>query len=102
MTFKTLRVQSSDQITTVTLNRPSARNSLTTELMVELRELVDQLRGDETTRAVIVTGAGRIFSVGADVEMLTRIGETYTPEARPGGLWTGRASALGYKCRRCA
>ena len=80
MTFKHLRVQSSDNITTVTLNRPSARNSLTAELMEELRELVDQLRDDASTRAVIVTGAGRVFSAGADIDMLTRIGESYTPE----------------------
>lgn len=80
MTFKTLRIDSADQITTVTLNRPSARNSLNVELMEELRAAIDQLRGDAATRAVIVTGAGRVFSVGADVNMLTRIGETYTPE----------------------
>jgi len=80
VTFKTLRVQSADQITTLTLNRPSARNSLTGEVMTELREVVEQLRADESTRAVIVTGAGRVFSAGADVDMLTRIGESYTPE----------------------
>ena len=80
MTFKNLRVQSSGQITTITLNRASARNSLNVDLMAELRELVDQLRGDTSTRAVIITGAGRVFSAGADVEMLTRIGESYTPE----------------------
>ena len=80
MTSKNLRVQSSDRITTVTLNRASARNSLTAVLMEELRELVDQLRGDTSTRAVIITGAGRVFSAGADVDMLTRIGESYTPE----------------------
>ncbi|MDE3089784.1 MAG: enoyl-CoA hydratase/isomerase family protein [Chloroflexota bacterium] len=80
MTFKTLRVDSANQITTITLNRPSARNSLNVELMGELRELVDQLRGDASTRAVIITGAGRVFSAGADVDMLTRIGESYTPE----------------------
>lgn len=80
MAFKTLRVDTTDHITTVTLSRPSQRNSLNVELMDELRALVDQLRGDETTRAVIVTGAGRVFSAGADVEMLTRIGESYTPE----------------------
>jgi methylglutaconyl-CoA hydratase len=79
VTFKNLRVQSSDQITTVTLNRASARNSLNIELMAELRELIDQLRDDASTRAVIITGAGRVFSAGADVEMLTRIGESYTP-----------------------
>ncbi len=80
MTFKTLRVQSSDQITTITLNRPSAQNSLNSELMGELQELVDQLRSDESIRAVIVTGAGRVFSAGADVDMLTHMGESYTPE----------------------
>jgi enoyl-CoA hydratase len=80
LTFKYLRVQSSEQIITVTLNRPSARNMLTAELMEELRELVDQLRDDGSTRAAIITGAGRVFSAGADVDMLTRIGESYTPE----------------------
>ena len=70
MTYKTLRVEKSDAITTLYLNRPSQRNSLTTELMDELRALTNELRGDESTRAVIVTGAGKAFSVGADVEML--------------------------------
>ena len=80
MTYKTLRVEKSDAITTLYLNRPSQRNSLTTELMDELRALTNELRGDESTRAVIVTGAGKAFSVGADVEMLKRIGESSTPE----------------------
>jgi enoyl-CoA hydratase/carnithine racemase len=75
-----MRVQSSDQITTVMLNRPGARNSLNSELMDELQVLVNQLRSDESTRAVIVTGAGRVFSAGADVDMLTHIGESYTAE----------------------
>ena len=80
MAFKTLRIEPSESITTITLNRPSARNSLNAEMMDELRACIDQLRGDEQTRAVIVTGAGRVFSAGADVDMLTRIGESYTPE----------------------
>jgi enoyl-CoA hydratase/carnithine racemase len=80
VTFKTLRIDFLDQITTITLNRPSARNSLTIELMEELRSAIEQLRDDAATRAVIITGAGRVFSVGADVNMLTRIGESYTPE----------------------
>ena len=78
--MKTLRVEKTDTITTIYLNRPSQRNSLTIELMDELRALVDQLRADDTTRIVIITGAGKTFSAGADVEMLTTIGEAYTPE----------------------
>jgi enoyl-CoA hydratase len=80
MAYKTLRVEKSDALTTVFLNRPNKLNSLTAELMDELRALIDALRGDASTRAVIVTGAGKAFSSGADVNMLTRIGEANTPE----------------------
>lgn len=80
MTYKTLRVEAANQIATVTLNRPSVGNSLNVELMEELRALIEQLRGAAQTRAVIVTGAGRIFSSGADVNMLLRIGAEFTPE----------------------
>lgn len=80
MAYKTLRVETTDQITVITLNRPAARNSMNTELMDELRNAVEELRSNEQVRAIIFTGAGRVFSAGADVEMLTRIGESYTPE----------------------
>lgn len=46
----------------------------------ELRDFIERIRNDESTRGVILTGAGRVFSAGADVEMLVRIGESFTPE----------------------
>ncbi len=81
MTYKTWRIEKSDAITTLYLNRPSQRNALNSEMMDELRALIAELRGDVSTRAIIVTGAGKAFSVGADVEMLKRIGEASTPDA---------------------
>src|SRR5512140_2281235 len=48
--------------------------------MEELRAAFDEIRSQDDVRAVILTGAGRAFSAGADVEMLTRIGESFTPE----------------------
>ncbi len=80
MASKTLRVESSDRIATITLNRPHARNSMNGEMMDELRAIIEQMRGDESIRAVIVTGAGRVFTAGADVDMLTQIGESFTPD----------------------
>lgn len=80
MAYKTLRVEKSDAITTIYLNRPSQRNALNSEMIGELRALTDELRDDVSTRAVIVTGAGKAFSVGADVDMLRRIGEGFAPE----------------------
>ena len=92
MNFKTLRVQTTDQITTVSLHRPAARNSMNSDMIGELSALVEELRSDPATSAVILTGSGRVFSVGADVEMLTRIGETFTPEQTRAEICKWRAA----------
>lgn len=78
--MKNLRIEKTDAITTVSLNRPSKLNSLTSELIDELRALVEQWRDDASTRAIILTGTGKSFSAGADIDLLTRIGETATPD----------------------
>lgn len=52
-------------ILTVTIDRPDKANSLTPEM---LEELVEILRGATDARAVILTGAGRVFSAGADLD----------------------------------
>lgn len=80
MTFKHINVEIEKQIATLTLNRPKHDNALDVELMAELRACIDELGRDESTRAVIITGAGRTFSVGADVKMLETIGASFTPE----------------------
>ena len=80
MAYKTLRIEKSDAITTLYLNRPSQRNALNSEMIDELRMFIEQLRNDEACRVLILTGTGKVFSAGADVEMLKRIGESSTPE----------------------
>ncbi|MBI5649744.1 MAG: enoyl-CoA hydratase/isomerase family protein [Chloroflexi bacterium] len=80
MTYKTLRIESTNGIATVTLNRPNVKNAINVEMMDELGALVAQLRGDETVRAIILTGAGKVFSSGADLDLLTRIGGQFTRE----------------------
>ena len=51
----------------ITLNRPDALNALNLELLTELNSLLDEIQQDEKIRAVVITGAGRAFSVGADL-----------------------------------
>ncbi len=80
MSYEYLSLETVGPIATVTLNRPQADNALNGELITELHRLVDELRNTETTHSVILTGAGRTFSVGADVKMLAMIGESYTPD----------------------
>ena len=56
-----------DSIATITLNRPKVLNALNDELMLALRVAIDTAGNDDSVRAVLVTGAGRAFSAGADL-----------------------------------
>lgn len=50
----------------MTLNRPERMNSMAFDLMVPLKAVLDRLNTDNTVRAIVLTGAGRGFSSGAD------------------------------------
>lgn len=54
-------------VTTITLNRPDRGNGLTTELKEQLLTALGDAAGDESVRAVVLTGAGRAFCVGQDL-----------------------------------
>jgi len=53
-------------VATVTLNRPERRNALSDALLTELASAFTELRDDAGARVVVVTGAGPVFSAGAD------------------------------------
>jgi enoyl-CoA hydratase/carnithine racemase len=65
--YKNLILERNDGIAVVTLNRPAANNSLSVDLMQELEALADELQSDLETRAVVFTGTGKNFCLGADV-----------------------------------
>jgi enoyl-CoA hydratase len=50
----------------VTLNRPERMNSMAFDVMVPFKKVLDELNVDNDTRVVVLTGAGRGFSSGAD------------------------------------
>lgn len=54
------------QVALITLNRPDRMNSMAFDVMVPLRAVLDDVNYDNTVRAVVLTGAGRGFSSGAD------------------------------------
>lgn len=73
-----VRIDAADGIATITLNRPDRLNALSTALS---RDLVDALRhvaDDAAVRAVVITGAGRAFCAGGDIEEMRQLidGET--------------------------
>jgi 2-(1,2-epoxy-1,2-dihydrophenyl)acetyl-CoA isomerase len=52
----------------ITLNRPETLNAWTAEFGAELVDVVNRAAADESVRAVLITGAGRGFSSGADLK----------------------------------
>ncbi|OBF49783.1 enoyl-CoA hydratase [Mycolicibacterium monacense] len=54
------------RVAVVTLNRPERMNSMAFDVMVPLRDVLNELTYDNDVRAVVLTGAGRGFSSGAD------------------------------------
>jgi enoyl-CoA hydratase/carnithine racemase len=68
MSYETLAYDVADRVATITLNRPDRLNAFNATMMEELLGLFDRIDGDDDVRAVIVTGAGRGFCAGADLE----------------------------------
>jgi enoyl-CoA hydratase len=69
-----LIVERSDEVATLTLNRPRAMNALSRELREAIAKAFTELTGDRETRVVIVTGAGRAFCAGLDLKELSSSG----------------------------
>ena len=67
MTYETLLVSKNDFVTTVTLNRPDRLNALNMQLVNELHDVLAEEDRNDETRVIVLTGAGRAFSAGADL-----------------------------------
>lgn len=66
-------VRTQDRITTITLNRPDRLNAWTAQMADELCDAVGRAGADPDSRCIVITGAGRGFCAGADMEGLQGI-----------------------------
>ena len=85
-----------DRIATVTLNRPDKLNAWTAIMGREVRQTMDDAARDEAVRVIVLTGAGRGFCAGADMDLLSGIvgggrpddGAAVARPSRPAGTST--------------
>src|SRR5258708_20381579 len=70
--YSTLLLEITGNLATITLNRPEKRNAISTQMMAELLTALDQIEKSHA-RVIIVTGSGKAFSAGMDLEMLAAI-----------------------------
>src|SRR5437660_2930298 len=77
--YETILLERRGGVAVVTLNRPERRNAYTPRMGAELHAAFAELEADDAVRAIVVTGAGRDFCVGADLE---RGGDTFNRSER--------------------
>jgi 2-(1,2-epoxy-1,2-dihydrophenyl)acetyl-CoA isomerase len=59
-------------VATLTLNRPAARNALTSALFLDLERMLLEIEADDALRVLVLTGAGHAFSAGADLKPVSK------------------------------
>jgi enoyl-CoA hydratase len=74
MEYKNILLEKNDGIAVVTINRPDKLNALNSETMKELQNLFLQLKDDDETGVIIITGSGeKAFVAGADIAELNKL-----------------------------
>ena len=93
------RLDEATGVATITLNRPERLNALTFEVYAELRDAFPALDADPRVRAIVLTGAGRGFCSGGDVEDI--IGALFGRDAAGLLEFTRMTCDLILNLRRC-
>jgi enoyl-CoA hydratase len=70
MAYNTILTDVKNGVLKITLNRPEKYNAITNELWNELRDALEHASEDGDVRALIITGAGKAFCAGGDVDGL--------------------------------
>lgn len=69
-------------VATITINRPEVHNAFDDQLIAELTRTLQRLEADRLVRVVVLTGAGKSFSAGADLNWMKRMAQYSQVENR--------------------
>ena len=70
VSYEGLILNKVDRVARVTLCRPEKMNPMDTRLIGELRSVIDDVRGDLSIKALVITGQDKVFSAGGDLSLL--------------------------------
>jgi len=74
MSYEQIRYELTDGVATVVIDREEQRNTVTYQVLDELLDAFGRAGEDDNVRAIVVTGAGRGFCAGADMQDLQALG----------------------------
>lgn len=101
MTYEDIRWENRDGVGVLVLARPAAKNAWTRRMGAEFRHALAAADADDAVRAIVVTGAGRDFCVGADLKdggaavFTPTTGEADPTAAATFGCWRIRKPIIG-------
>ena len=73
MNYKTISEKIHNSVQTISLNRPDRLNAWTEEMAVEIKESMHNASNNSEVKVIVLTGTGRGFCAGADMEALNNI-----------------------------
>jgi len=85
MNFESIILKKEEGIATVVLNRPEKGNALTIPMLGELQAALDEVGRDKETRVLVLTGAGKGFCGGGDIDAMGEVGPDSKVE--PDKMW---------------
>jgi methylglutaconyl-CoA hydratase len=71
--FETISYSLQNKVASVTLNRPEVHNAFNEVMIAELIEIFKQISTDDSIRVVVLTGNGKSFSAGADLNWMKKM-----------------------------
>ncbi|HEY6802964.1 MAG TPA: enoyl-CoA hydratase [Pyrinomonadaceae bacterium] len=95
--YENINVSESNGILTITLNRPEKLNAFVGHMRRDLADALEHAGSDRSIRVVILTGAGRAFCAGGDVEAMAQLMERRDSEEFARILGAGRRVILAIR-----
>ncbi len=87
MSYRTIKLEVSEAVATLTFDRPKALNALSLEVIGEFHKAISEVERMEEVKVLILTGAGRAFVAGADIEVLQGLDPLGAKQFALAGQW---------------
>lgn len=71
--YQTIIIEKKKNVALVTLNRPGVHNAFNNELISDLSDVFDKLNSDDSVRVIVITGNGKTFCAGADLNWMKSV-----------------------------
>jgi enoyl-CoA hydratase/carnithine racemase len=71
--YESILIECADGVATITLNRPEKLNAFAGRMRQEIALAVREVAADAAVRVLVITGAGRAFCAGADIEYMREL-----------------------------